>query len=34
MLLGMIQGPEEPAARIELPTELVIRESCRMRAGP
>jgi LacI family transcriptional regulator len=34
MLLGMIQGPEEPAARIELPTVLVIRESCRMRAGP
>ncbi|MGC4047636.1 MAG: LacI family DNA-binding transcriptional regulator [Armatimonas sp.] len=34
MLLDMIESPDLPRERIDLPTELVIRESCRRRAGP
>lgn len=34
MLLARIENPDLPPDRIDLPTELVIRESCRERAGP
>jgi LacI family transcriptional regulator, galactose operon repressor len=34
MLLNLIDEPGRIAERIDLPTELVVRQSCRMRAGP
>ncbi|HET9660997.1 MAG TPA: LacI family DNA-binding transcriptional regulator [Thermomicrobiales bacterium] len=34
MLLNMIESPESPRERIDLATELVIRESCRRPTGP
>jgi LacI family transcriptional regulator len=34
MLLERIAAPDTPVERIDLPTELVVRESCRMIAGP
>ncbi len=34
MLLQRIDSPETPIERIDLPTELVVRDSCRMISGP
>ncbi|MFN2168314.1 MAG: substrate-binding domain-containing protein [Anaerolineae bacterium] len=29
MLLDLLDDPDKPVRRIELPTELIVRESCR-----
>jgi LacI family transcriptional regulator len=34
MLLELIEDPEQPVERVDLPTELVIRDSCRSPASP
>jgi LacI family transcriptional regulator, galactose operon repressor len=34
MLLELIENPEQAVERVELPTELVIRDSCRSPASP
>jgi len=30
MLLDFLKDPQKPASRIELPTELVVRDSCQV----